>query len=357
MKAHILVLFTFLFFCVPCYAEHVPLTLREGFNGYSGTEDVAISADGKLKGRNFGAEHSIWIWQHGGVSLIRFDLSAIPKTAKINAAELDLFCFSVGFAKEEIDRPWSIGVFQCRQSWTEGTGGIKVVSGQGAMLNTSDGIKAWMNGRVTAAAGPRMGVTEHKGADVKWYTWKLKPEPIQRWLDREKTNHGFMVWGKPPGKAISFTSSESTSVQQRPTLRLHLDIPDNDVLKLGRLLSSGIPWKQFRTDCGVEAQKKNEALTEDVFRNRYLNRYVEWTGYVASVSEQNKNDYRVQMRMEPTDSSIGGADLSLLVPAGLKQVLLMLKKNDKVRFLGKIKKQGGVILNHELIILSITHDD
>lgn len=47
-----------------------------------------------------------------------------------------------------------------------------------------------------------------------------------------RDNHGYIVWGKTPGKAVSFASRECETVAHRPVLRLQLEMPKGDIERL-----------------------------------------------------------------------------------------------------------------------------
>src|SRR4051812_41610995 len=121
MKAVLLVLALLLPLPVAGAAD-LPLFFRHGAKGYSGTQDVTISADGRVENENFGGAHQTDLWQFDGVLLLRFDLSSVPRNAVVKDASLELFCASVGFAPEEKARSWPVSVYECTHEWKEGTG-------------------------------------------------------------------------------------------------------------------------------------------------------------------------------------------------------------------------------------------
>ena len=83
-------------------------------------------------------------------------------------------------------------------------------------LKTYDGTRPWPDGKVTSVAGELLGTTKHEGDQQRWYRWDLKPDVIQQWVGGSRLNHGFLVWGKAPGKAVFFTAKDSTAVELRP---------------------------------------------------------------------------------------------------------------------------------------------
>jgi hypothetical protein len=336
-------------------ATEITLVLQQGTKGYTGTRDVTISSDGRMQDQNFGGAHQIGVWQFDGVLLIRFDLSSLPRIAVIKTASLELAHISAAFTNEEIARAWPIHVYECTHEWKEGSGIPKVrPKKDGATLKTYDGIHPWPGGKVTSVAGKLLGTTIHEGNQRRPYKWDLKPDAIQAWVSGSRSNYGFMVWGKPPGKAVDFTAKDSTAVELRPILRLTLSLPDADVVKLGGLAASDITWPQFLSDCGREAQKANEARSEQVFDQKYAGRTVNWTGIVDSIRRKPiGSGYFVDVLMDPTQSNFGLYDLTLSAPDNMTEKVLSLNKGQKVEFMGRFSRQGGVILGHQLDLMSI----
>lgn len=224
----------------------------------------------------------------------------------------------------------------------------------GATFGTFNGKDAWPSGNATTVAGEAMGRTVLQGPQRKWYKWDLRTKVVQDWIAGTRPNHGFIIYGTPPGKAAPFTSSESDQKDKRPILRLVLSLPDSDVAKLGRLTESDILWPQFLADCGKKAQEANEARTEKVFEERYLNRTINWTGTVDSTKRKLiGSGYDVNVRMDPTESAFGTYDLTLSVPDGLTDRILSLNKGQAVDFTAKFSRQGGLLLGHQLELLTV----
>lgn len=225
----------------PATADEVTLVLQHGKSGYTGTQDAWISVDGRISKRNLGGMHYVSIWQDDGVALIRFDLSFLPRTAKVKSVALELFAISTGFAAEEIARSWNVKVFECTERWIEGNGTANGPEKRnGATIDLRDGSKKWSNGSATAAVGHVLGETTLAGGDRKWYKWSLKKGIVQDWIAGRRVNYGMIVWGKRPGKAVSFTAHESTAVEMRPILRLTLAVSkkDAEAIALGQAIRS-----------------------------------------------------------------------------------------------------------------------
>jgi hypothetical protein len=217
-------LFVLAFLTGAAQAGEIELVLQDGHDGYRGTRDTAISVDPRLADRNLGGEPTIWIWQFEGLSLVKFsfDRSRIPDEAVVKEATLELYCTSVGFADEEVKRSWDVGVYEFLADWREGSGDTKADLRDGATLKTWNGRDAWPKGSPTALAGKLLGTATLQGPEQRSYKWSLDPELVRSWIAERRANHGFLVWGKAPGKAVSFASRENKSASHRPALRLRL---------------------------------------------------------------------------------------------------------------------------------------
>ena len=215
-------------FVTACHAASTHrFTLQAGRSGV--VEDVTISVDGRLKHHNLGAMHDLGIYQDEGVVLLRFDLSQIPRDAVVKRASLELFCFSVGFSEEEIRREVALKVREFKHSWREGSGINLAPKADGATVLTSDGRTPWPLEKVSASAGELLGTVKHQGGRRRWYRWPLRSQVVQEWLLGKRKNHGLIVSGATPGKAIAFASSQTTTLDNRPKLHLTLTFPGSAI--------------------------------------------------------------------------------------------------------------------------------
>jgi hypothetical protein len=209
--------------CAYSDAKDVTYSLPSG--RVDSSVDVMISVDPRLEEHNLGGMEFFGVWQHGGVSIIRFDLSRMPKKAVVKKASLRLYCSSVGFAEEEIRRDWPITIHSFEHRWEEGTGTDKEISWDGATIKTFDGKKPWPGKSPRASAGALMGKIVHQGGNPMWYEWPLKTDVVNEWITGKRPNYGMLIGGEAPGKAVSFASSESPDEKKRPRLILTLDVP------------------------------------------------------------------------------------------------------------------------------------
>ena len=340
--------------------SELTVVLQSGLHGFDSTIDAQVLADPKYPDRNLGEQPFIGIAQHEEVALIRFDVSQLPRSTRVLGASLELFLSSVGHSEEEVARDWPVTAYEFTQPWGEGTGrGVDPAVSDGATFTTSDGVTPWPRNLASASAGRELSTEViPAGLPQQWFKWRIAPALVQDWIANSERNSGLIVWGKPPGKAVAFHSSEYDDVTKRPALRLALSIPDRDLPSLGRLAATDITWNQFLADCGLTAQEDNEARTEAAFRRDYLENVVEWAGIVSSVSERDFTEgFTIGVTMDPTESVLGGSDLWLSVPAGMRQDVLALNKGDAIAFVARIRRQGGVILNHSLDLIALVPNE
>ncbi len=112
---------------------------------------------------------------------------------------------------------------------------------------------------------------------------------------------------------------------------------------------TGASWDDYIKDCGHEAQKVNQARTEQAFREKYKGKSVAWSGKVTSVSEKlGGNGFTVGVAMNPTESAFGSSDILLSASDSFKDEVVALNNGDAIRFTGKMTSQGGAILNHQV---------
>jgi hypothetical protein len=301
----------------------------------------------------------ISIWQFGGLALVRFDLATIPKKAAVKKATLTLKLISAGFSAEEIEREWPVEVFECKQAWKEGDGtNLGPTNVSGATKSTYDGVAKWPGENLTSALGTVLGTTIiTKGREPRSFQWDLDVATVQGWISGERENNGMAIWGKAPGKAVAFASSEHKDPRARPVLTLTLDVPEPIPASIARFVVSPVSWADFIANCGRKASEQNDARSAKIFRETYQGRVVVWSGVVAMVKERLVGGgYQIGITMSPTESLLGSSDVTLFALAEQRDTALALNKGDKVSFVGTITRQGGMILDHTLDMIDITRN-
>jgi len=200
--------------------------LQEGRPTTPDVQDVTLSKDPQHPSR--GAE-AIISNNYDGITLVRFDLSRVPTEARIRSATLELFCTSVGFAQEEIQRTSDLKVYRFCHEWQEGTGTDQLVRHDGADFATFDGRSPWPKGGPKACAGELLATFAHKGNYRNWCKWNLEGQIIQDWMSPGTPNYGLMIQGTPGAKALCYVSSDGSERHNRPILRLALSYSDDIV--------------------------------------------------------------------------------------------------------------------------------
>ena len=295
-------------------------------------------------------------------TLLHFDTQSLPPGAILRSAVLELYSIEASVPEGEEDTPWEVNLSAVNYSWMEGTGKLKgAVVRDGATFRRRTAVDFWPGKTATAAGGTSLGDTVVRGSNRKWYKWEIHGDFFDKPVPREY--NGFIlrcISSEDSGtKKLWFASSEYSDASKRPTLRVRLTLPTEgtpDVPKPDerRASESSITWEQFLADCGLEAQETNEAKTEKSFRVKYKGKTVSWEGVIDSVRENPLgDDFLVGIRMTPTQSILGRSDLTLSADKGLEETLLNMKKDQKVRFSGTLKTQGGRILDHTIELKSI----
>jgi hypothetical protein len=226
----------------------VTLTLREGLNGYFGSEDNTM-IDGRPSD-NWGGNDWIAVGKIGTVagaapageeaggeealvndvmrSLVRFDLTQVPAHATVLEATLELYN-----TVSESSGPDDVSVYRVTKRWVEGTrtGPPSPQSGTSCWISARLDELDWSSPGASAAsddaqnddpdydrlATPEDTVTLSGAAS--WYTWDVT-EAVSRWVSGEWNNEGLVVIADVEGdnNQRQFSASESTGQTLRPTL-------------------------------------------------------------------------------------------------------------------------------------------
>lgn len=181
------------------------VTLRDGTNGYGGTRDLVLQDGSGTYGNpaaNFDAlDVSIDGYPFPRVTLMRFDVSAIPPGTTVMSAQL-----TTGVANTSLDsspifellRPWSAPM----ASWTAPSAGAAWAapgaSGAGldrsaASMGTVDFTPPWPFNATGVAA-------------------------VQRWVDQPDANFGFTIQNFNTDDAFNLRHCDYTTVSSRPQL-------------------------------------------------------------------------------------------------------------------------------------------
>ena len=178
--------------------------------------DAATGLDGWIEASNnttnHGAHDLLQASSNSERLLIKFDLSSVPKYAKVASASLGLFAVS-GSAGD-------VFVQRIARDWSEGTcSGGGGCTANGITWDTYDGSKNW-----TAAGGDfdpaPAAKTTIGGSSSVWYAWDIT-DLAADWVSGDQLNYGVLVMGSGSANA-TFASSDNSTAGNRPKLTLGL---------------------------------------------------------------------------------------------------------------------------------------
>ena len=161
---------------------------------------------------NHGAKVSMSVsdqWTANEHALLRFNLSAIPRGARITEASLELN--SNGSSWQST----TLTVHRVNTDWTEGseTGGV----GDGANWNNRDTGTAWNSAGGDYELNPVASAVT-PGA-VGWVSWDITPL-VNEWVNAGIPNYGLLLAPTAPGQGAAFDSSDATDAAVHPKLTI-----------------------------------------------------------------------------------------------------------------------------------------
>jgi hypothetical protein len=178
-------------------------TFQEGAEGYAGCTDTRISAESPT-GHFDGSELKVGA-QGGVASLVRFDLSGIPRQAIITSAQLQLYAY-----RREATADVSLGAYAVRRLWTE----------QGATWNEASSGAPWGMAGCAHTFSDRAAQPSDEvlASSTGWWTWSVT-EDVQRMVSDPGTNAGWLIRQIDDSLGVmSFYASEGDRVGYRPKL-------------------------------------------------------------------------------------------------------------------------------------------
>jgi hypothetical protein len=228
----------------------VTLTLREGLNGYFGTEDATM-IDFRPND-NLGGSTNLGVGKHGSEAplvtdiqraLIRFDLDQVPAGVEILAAELQLYNYET-----EPSASYPVGAYRLVKHWVEGTRSAPEPEVGASSWNAAQaGTLDWSTPGADAASDNAQNddpdfdryetpedVATLSGAST-WYEWDLT-DAVQHWVDGDWNNEGVIITAvnEADDSRRKFHSSEAVASQTlRPTLIVTFATPEIGVADPG----------------------------------------------------------------------------------------------------------------------------
>ncbi len=102
------------------------------------------------------------------------------------------------------------------------------------------------------------------------------------------------------------------------------------------VVSVNASWREFLADCGQTPQARNRDLALEVFRRKYQDRVVLWTGTVGGI-DRGSDGALLILRMDPSEG-MNGEDVRLTVPADVP--VDGLRRGDRIIAAARIREIG-----------------
>lgn len=227
------------------WAETCSFTFQRGLDGYDGVEDVFLYAPDSVANVNFGGHPNLSAglnrWNERQVSLIRFDLSALPATARILKVTLCLFDMTKEWPNAELQ----VDIYQVaaeNAQWIEGEN-VETrdpIPGTCCWNYLAYNNRPWAGtaGLATEATDyevPAIGSlvipVEHDG----WVEFDLQPDAVQKWVGRREGNPGWKIdapFADKAGLCVAFRSSQTNEHHSTgPKLVLEVEMGEEAVLE------------------------------------------------------------------------------------------------------------------------------
>ena len=207
------------------------LTLRQGLNGYTGTEDTSLYQD-RPDNTNGGGVHlfaGITAQSQARRALIRFDLTgAMPAGSTIQQATLRL---TVNRGREgdttntlsRLVADWGEGNVDAGEP---GGLGASAMPGDATWVQSFHQQTSWAQNGGDYAAAQTMAVVGEAVGSVATFTSAAMAVDVQFWLENPAQNFGWLIRGNESSlqNARRYSSSEAQSAES-PTLTIEYTTP------------------------------------------------------------------------------------------------------------------------------------
>ncbi|MEA3403024.1 MAG: DUF4091 domain-containing protein [Armatimonadota bacterium] len=236
-----------LILCTMTGAEELELLLQDGPEGYAGTEDFMMYQPSSVANVNYGQSGSLSAginrWNERLASIVRFDLSGIPRTVEVRTARLMLHARPGGYPFREV----TVTVREltpANAEWVEGAGDGTRVPTPGAPCWSwrRYDTDRWAGEPGAAEAGVDFSTdwsaeaAVPEGGDAE-AVFELPAELVQRWIDHPGANAGLRLWPEmaaEKGDVAVFFSAEAEDREVRPALELVLEADEAAVATMNR---------------------------------------------------------------------------------------------------------------------------
>jgi hypothetical protein len=174
----------------------VTVDLRDGLNGYAGTQDTYVASG--ASGSVFGSAASLMADGSDGtngelVTLLKWNLTGIPSTATVKTVRVQLQGFNPSAGTYRL--------YARNAAWSESTA-------------------TWANSNIAGSQGNELGSFVPSANGLHTITLNAAGiAAVQGWLNGAVANHGLSV-RSTSGDGVDLRSSEYGTVSQRPTLSI-----------------------------------------------------------------------------------------------------------------------------------------
>ncbi len=191
--------------------ETYTVVLRQGTDGYEGTDDATISR--WSSNANYGNSNTLTIRAKDVMNtLIRFDLSGIPTGAVVEEATLSIHCSATSNGN-----PLTAEVYGLRRPWDENA----------VTWNHASGGQPWEQAGAygdTDKAADSVDSVQIQRLRT-WYDWDVT-SLVQEWVSNPQSNYGAIIQAHSSiAVAYYCESSENRTVNFRPALTVKYRIP------------------------------------------------------------------------------------------------------------------------------------
>ncbi len=229
------------------------IVLKNGLNGYTGTDDAYMIGSSNRVDANTGGRYEVRIGKRNNTpaqpGVFRFDLSSIPAGSTIQSATLRLYNFNSSTSATTV-----FGAYRLVKLWNEGTqSGPRNENGAVCWSSAQLGILPWSGAGASAASDAATNndpsfdrkatpeaVTTIAGAS-RWYEWNVT-SAVQQWVAGSWNNNGILI--QPVDLATQsergFYSSEASNPDLRP--ELVVTIGDGGPVNLPPIADAGGPY-------------------------------------------------------------------------------------------------------------------
>ncbi|MDM5177934.1 DNRLRE domain-containing protein [Massilia sp. DJPM01] len=174
----------------------VTLDLRDGLNGYTGTQDTYVASG--VTGSSFGTSAAVRADGSDGtngelVSLLKWSVAGIPSTATVKSVRVKLQTFNPSAGTYRL--------YARHSAWAESTA-------------------TWANANIAGSQGTEIGTFVPSANGLQTITLNSAGiSVVQGWLNGTIANHGLTIRSSS-SDGVDFRASEYGTVSQRPTLSI-----------------------------------------------------------------------------------------------------------------------------------------